>query len=217
MTAVERFVLVAQADTDTGAENVEAVPAGPDEQGETVGPDTGTEVEHGAAGEADAHAEPAIPEEVWLFVALAILFAMIYRPVRRAVLGALDQRAARIASQLDEAKRLREEAQAALAGFQRRQRDAMAEAEEIIAHARHEAERLRSDAAKHLEEALKRREGMAMDRIAQAEAQAMAEVRNMAVDVAITASRRLIADQLDSKRHAGLVDGAIADLSKKLH
>ena len=217
MTAVERFILVAQADTETGAEGVEAVPAGPDDQGETAGAETGTEVEQGVPAEAEAHAEPAIPEEVWLFVALAILFAMVYRPAKRAVLGALDQRAARIGSQLDEAKRLREEAQAALAGFQRRQRDAMAEAEDIIAHARHEAERLRADAAKHLEEALQRREAMAMDRIAQAEAQAMAEVRNMAVDVAISASRRLIAGQLDGGRQAGLVDSAIADLSKKLH
>lgn len=216
MSAVERFVLVAQADTETGGETVEAVPADTGGQGQTIGPETGTEVEH-AAAEAEAHAEPAIPEEAWLFVALAILFAMVYRPTKRAVLGALDQRAARIASQLDEAKRLREEAQAALAGFQRRQRDAMAEAEDIIAHARHEAERLRADAAKHLEEALQRREAMAMDRIAQAEAQAMAEVRNMAVDVAIAASRRLIADQLDGKRHAGLVDGVIADLPEKLH
>ena len=93
----------------------------------------------------------------------------------------------------------------------------MKEAEEIIAHARREAERLREQSAVALEEALKRREQMAMDRIAQAEAAAMTAVRSIAVDVAISASRQLIVDQLDESRGRALIDQSIADLDGKLH
>ena len=119
---------------------------------------------------------------------------------------------------MEEAQRLREEAQAALANFQRRQRDALGEAEEIIAHAKVEADRLRDHAAaEELEETLKRREAMAMDRIAQAESAATAEVRGVAVDVAIAAAREVIGTQLDKSKADSLVDESIKDLPNRLH
>ncbi len=164
---------------------------------------------------ADDHA--GIATEVWLVLALVVLILIAFRPAKRAILGALDSRADRIREELEEAQRLREEAQAALANFQRRQRDALGEAEEIIAHARAEADRLREHAAEELETTLKRREAMAMDRIAQAEAAATAEVRGVAVDVAISAAREVIAGQLDKTKASALVDDAIKDLPNKLH
>ena len=190
----------------------EGEPAG---EGET--PATGETV-----GVADDHGEAAddqagIATEVWLVLALAALILLAFRPAKRAILGALDSRADRIRDELEEAQRLREEAQAALANFQRRQRDAMGEAEEIIAHARAEADRLREHAAEELEATLKRREAMAMDRIAQAEAAATAEVRGVAVDVAISAAREVIGGQLDKSKANALVDDAIKDLPNKLH
>ena len=113
----------------------------------------------------------------------------------------------------------RDVAQAALASFQRKQRDALAEAEEIVAHARLEAERLREKALAELEETFKRRESQADDRIQQAQQAAAMEVRNSAVDVAVAATRRLIAQQLqkDAARSAALIDAAIEDLPKRLH
>ncbi|NNG04704.1 MAG: F0F1 ATP synthase subunit B [Inquilinus sp.] len=155
--------------------------------------------------------------ETWLILALIALIVIAFRPAKRAILGSLDGRAGRIRNELDEAHRLREEAQAALANFQRRQRDAMSEAEEIIGHARVEAERLRERVAAELDAGLKRREAIAMDRIAQAETAALAEVRAIAVDVSVAAARELIASQLDKNKADGLIDQAINDLPGKLH
>ena len=206
-----------------GAVPEEAV-AGGDEP--FAAPDQEASVDHGevTAEVGTAHDDAAVhepdtglPTEVWLVVALLVLFAIAYRTAKKAIVGALDARSARIKTELDDAQRLREEAQSALAGFQRRQRDAMTEAEAIIAHAREDAERVRQQALTDLEQLLKRREKLAMDRIAQAEANAAAEVRNIAVDVAIAASRRLIADSLDQKKAQALIDEAIADLPNRLH
>ena len=183
----------------------EAAGEGEAATGETVG----VADDPGAA--ADDHA--GIATEVWLVLALVALIVLAFRPAKRAILGALDSRADRIRDELEDSGCA---AQAALANFQRRQRDAMGEAEEIIAHARAEADRLREHAAEELEATLKRREAMAMDRIAQAEAAATAEVRGVAVDVAISAAREVIGGQLDKSKANALVDDAIKDLPNKL-
>jgi F-type H+-transporting ATPase subunit b len=206
-------VVIAQAETaEEAPATAEPAPVDYDDLSEEVQ----AEAEHGPEGE---YGEAAGGDwsYVWLLVALVILIVIAYRPAKRAILGALDARSARIKNELDEAQRLREEAQAALASFQRRQRDAMSEADEIIAHAREDAERMRKQALEDLEQVLARREQLAMERIDQAEANAAAEVRNVAVDVAIAASRRLIAEQMDQKRAQRLVDEAIADLPNRLH
>jgi F-type H+-transporting ATPase subunit b len=171
-----------------------------------------------AGHEADAaHAEEGISVEIWLLLALVILIAIAFKPARRAILGGLDERAARIRGELEEAARLREEAQTALAAIQRKQRDALGEAEEIIAHARQDAERIRAHALEELERTLARRQAMALDRIAQAEASAMAEVRNAAVDVAVAAARQVIASEIDAAADARLIDTAIEGLPAKLN
>ena len=129
----------------------------------------------------------------------------------------LDARAARIKAQLDEAEKLREDAQSLLAEYQRKQNAAAEEAAGIVAQAKSEAERIREQAQADLEQALKRREQQAVEKIAQAEAEALGEVRNQAVDLAMAASRRLLVDNLDEERAARLVDEAIKDLSDRLH
>ena len=157
--------------------------------------------------------------EVLMLIALVVLIGLAFKPFRRALISTLDSRAARIRHDLDEAQRLREEAQAEHAAFQRRQREALKEAEEIITHAHQEAERLRERTLADVEQALVRREKAAMDRIAQAEQAAAAEVRGLAVDVAVAAARQLIADQLarDSATGTALVKGAIDDLPTRLN
>jgi F-type H+-transporting ATPase subunit b len=181
-------------------------------------------VEHGkeAAQHAAAAAEHGsellfTTAEFWVAIALLILLYLIGRRVYRVVVVALDERAEKIKNRIDEASRLAEEAQTLLASYERKQRDAAEEAEAILAGARHEAERLSDDAKQDLERALKRREAQAMERITQAEKAAIAEVRARAVDVAIEATRRLLAERLTAKQADSLINAAIAELPKKLH
>jgi F-type H+-transporting ATPase subunit b len=155
--------------------------------------------------------------EFWVALAFIIFVAIAFKPARKAILSMLDDRAERIRGELEEAQRLREEAQSLLAGYQRRQRDALKEAEAIVAHAREEAERLRASAAAELESSMRRREAQAMDKIAQAETAAVQEVRNLTVDIAISASGQILAQRLDDGQSARLVDEAIKDLPKHLH
>ena len=153
----------------------------------------------------------------WVAIAFVAFIALVGKRVYAMITAGLDKRAEAIRTELDEAVRLREEAQALLAGYQRKQRDAVGEAEEIVEHAKAEAAHLAEQAEKDLEAALERRIKQAEEKIAQAEAQAVAEVRDLAVDVAIEATRQLIAKNLDETKTTTLVDEAIADLDEKLH
>jgi len=155
--------------------------------------------------------------EFWVTVATLIFAFFAFRPASKAVTSMLDDRSEKIRQELEEAQRLREDAQATLASYQRRQRDALKEAEDIIAHAREEAERLRLHAAAELDTSMKRREAQAMDRIAQAEALALQEVKSLTVDLAVAAGGRLLAQNLDAQQSAKLIDAAIADLPRNLH
>lgn len=155
--------------------------------------------------------------EFWVAVGFVILVVGAARPAWRAISTGLDARAEKIKATLDEAAKLREEAQHLLAEYQRKQRDAMKETEEIVAHAKVEAERLAAKASADLDVALKRREQMAIEKIAQAETEALREVREISVDLAVAAARALIADNLDDKRKGELVDEAIKELPNKLH
>ena len=155
--------------------------------------------------------------EFWILLAVVAFVIGVWKPARKAILGRLDARAARIRDELETARRLREEAQEALATYQKQQREAAAEAEAILAHARAEAERIAAQAARYLEETLERRQRLAKERIAQEEAKALAEIRSIAVDVAISAARQVIAASLDERRGAAMIDDAIAALPRQLH
>lgn len=155
--------------------------------------------------------------EFWVLVAFLVVLVLGLRKAQPTIAAGLDARAQRIRTELDEAQRLREDAERTLAEYQRKQRDALKEAEQIIAHAKEEAERAGRQAALDLEAALERRARQAEERIAQEEARAVAEVRNRAVDLAVAAARRLIADELDARAGGALIDEAIAALPKQLH
>lgn len=155
--------------------------------------------------------------EFWVLVAFVIFVALVWKKAKTAIFGALDERAEKIRRELEEAQRLREEAQALLAQSQRKQREALKEAEEIVSHAREEAERLRLTAEADLDAQMKRREAQALDKIAQAEASALQQVRDMTVDVAIEATRRILSERMDERQSAALVDDAIRGLPQNLH
>jgi len=173
-----------------------------------------------AAEHAAEHAEHVgffSDPETWVAITWLIVVGLLARPVFRAITAGLDLRREKIRARIDEAERLRTEAQDLLSSYQRKQREALAEAKDIVAHAKAEAERHALQATRDLEDLLKRREQQAMERIAQAEAEAVRDVRNTAVDIAIEATQRLIAGKLPADQAAALVDAAIKDLPNRLH
>ena len=155
--------------------------------------------------------------ELAVAIAFVIAIALVWKKVWLSLTRLLDERAAKIRADLDEAQKLKDEAQKTLGQFQRKQRDALQEAEAIIAHAREDATRLVARAKRDLEAALERRQRLAEEKIALAEAKALAEVRNAAVDVAIGAARHVIAERLGDAQRQALVDHAIAELPLRLN
>jgi F-type H+-transporting ATPase subunit b len=155
--------------------------------------------------------------EFWVLLAVVVFLIIVWKPGRRAIIGALDARAQRIKQELDAARNLREEAQQALAAYRKRQQEGAAEAQSIITHAKEEAERIAAQSLRDLDETLRRRQVLAQERIAQEEAKALAEIRSIAVDVAISAARQVIAASLDERRGAAMIDDAIAALPRQLH
>ena len=153
----------------------------------------------------------------WVAVAFVIFAAFMLWKVSDKITGALDDRSVGIKKELDDAAALREEAQALLASYQRKQRDALAEADDIVAQAKVEAERLAAEAEVALEAEIKRRTDMALEKITQAEAQVVQEVRNTAIDVAIKAAGSLIKENIDEAKAASLINESIGDIEGKLH
>jgi len=156
--------------------------------------------------------------EFWVAVAFVVFIGvLIYFGTHKMILDALDQRAVRIKAELDEARRLKDEAQALLAEYQRKKNDAEREAEGIIAGAKAEAERLAIEAKAKSEEFLARRTKLAETKIAQAEAQAVADVRNAAADAAIAAAERVLTDTVKGKLAEDLIGKGIAEVKAKLN
>lgn len=153
----------------------------------------------------------------WVALAFIIAVLVLFKPAGKMIVGGLDKRSDRIRDELDEARRLREEAQELLASYERKQREAEKEAEGIVAHAKEEAERLSRRAAAELEAQVARRRQQALDRIGQAESDAVREVRAAAVDLALKATRKLLAEKIGEEQQSKLVDEAIAEIGKRLH
>ena len=155
--------------------------------------------------------------EVWVAIGfVAIIAIFIWQGVPAMIARMLDARAAAIRAELDEATRLREEAAELLKSYRAKASAAEQEAETIVARAREDADRFATDARVQLKNQLARRTEMARERIAQAEAQAMAEIRSIAADAAAAAAEQLIAAHLDEKRSAALVADSVKQLSARL-
>jgi F-type H+-transporting ATPase subunit b len=154
----------------------------------------------------------------WVAISFGLFVALLaYFRVPALMTNALDQRSAQIAKELDDARKLREEAQALLASYQRRQRDAEQEAEGIVSQARAEAERIAEETKKSLGEQLERRTRQAEEKIEQAEAQALKEVRNVAAEVAIAAAQKVIGEKIDSARAETIAQNDIKDVASRLN
>jgi F-type H+-transporting ATPase subunit b len=155
--------------------------------------------------------------EFWLGVAFVTFIAVIAKPIAKAVSGALDKRSDDIAKSIDEAQALHAEAKSALETYKKKLAAAGHEASEIVANAEAEARRMRENAEAELVQILKRREELALEKIAQAEARATKDVRDAAIEVALTATRKLIAEGLSQARASALIDEAVKNLPKQLH
>lgn len=167
-----------------------------------------------AAGHGEVFYQTA---EFWVLVAFFMLIGAIGKNAYVHITAALDMRSEAIKEQIEEAAKLRDEAQEMLASFERKQRDAANEAKGIVEHAQKEASRIADHAVEELKKSLKRREQLAMERIAQAEAKAIEEVRTLAVDVTISATRRLLSEKMSSAKASSVIDGAIDELPEKLN
>jgi F-type H+-transporting ATPase subunit b len=154
----------------------------------------------------------------WATVALFIFIGIIvYLKVPGMLSRSLDERAARIRNELDEARRLREEAQQLLADYQRKRKEAEREAGDIVEVARREAEGIVRDAKARTEEYVARRNTMAEQKIAQAERDAVNEVRSRAVEIAVAAAGRVIADKVDDKLEADLFRRSLEDVKARMN
>jgi F-type H+-transporting ATPase subunit b len=151
----------------------------------------------------------------WVLISTILFVVIAFRKGRTPILGLLDARTARIKADLDEAARLRSEAQAVLNESQRKHRDALQTAQKIIDAAKDSADRMHKDAEKKLAESLQRRESQLLDRIARAEASAVQELRTEAADIAARAAEKLLHDNL-AKSGGKLVDDAIRELPGRL-
>ena len=153
----------------------------------------------------------------WVLVAFVMFIGLIGKKVWIAAGTSLDARAEKIKADLDEAEKLREEAQDLLAQYQRKQRDAAKEAGDVVEKARTEAEKYGLVAKENLEKALARREQLAIDRIAHAEKAAIEDIRRLAAEVAIEATRKLLADEMKGEIADKLIEQSISELPDKLH
>ena len=156
-----------------------------------------------------------ITPDISVAIAFVIFVVLVAWKGTKKLTASLDQRADAIRKQLDETQNLREEAQAALASYQRQQRDALAEADEIVAQAKADAERLKVQAENVLTATIKRREEQAVERIAQAEATAIKDVRDQAIELAIGVATKIITEKMTKTVQNELVKDASEDLIKK--
>jgi F-type H+-transporting ATPase subunit b len=159
-----------------------------------------------------------INAEFWVAVAFVLFVGLaIYMGAHRMLLDALDRRSARIRAELDEALRLKEEAQKLLAAYQGKHGEAEREAEAIIGSAKVEAERIAAEAKTKMEDFVARRSRMAEVKIAQAEAQALAEVRAAAAEAAVAAAERILTETAKGKAAEELIARGIQDVKTKLN
>ncbi len=156
--------------------------------------------------------------DVVVLISFVLFFAILYYyGVHTMLLGALDGRAERIRAELNEARKIREDAQAAFAELERRQKEVASQAEHIVAIAREEAELAAKKARTELAESVERRLRAAEEHIRMAEAEAIRDVRNRAVDVAIAAATRVISERLGPDRASTLVDESIKTVGQRMH
>jgi len=156
--------------------------------------------------------------ETWVALAFLCFLGLLgFVGVPKMLTKSLDERGARIKAELDEARKLKDEAAALLAEYRRKREQAEGEAQEIVAGAKAEADRLAIEARAKIEDFVARRTQMAETKIAQAEAQALADVRGAAAEAAVAAAEKILSEEAKGKLAAELIAKGIDDVRKKLN
>src|SRR5665213_1016826 len=154
----------------------------------------------------------------WALVSLVLFFVVVvYMKVPGTIGGGLDKRAATIRNELEQAKKLREEAEALLGEYQRKAKAAETEAAGIVEQAKREAVALAAEGKRRIEEYVESRTRLAETKIAQAEQQALQEVRALSADLAVAAAEKLLGERVQGEGAAALVARSIADVKTKLN
>ena len=152
----------------------------------------------------------------WVAVAFVVFVVLIFKPIKGALIGGLDAKIVEIRQEVEEAEKLREEAQSLLANYQRQQRQAIQDAEAIVTRAKEEAERYRFEADEAMKDMVRRQEEQSREKIIQAEAIAVQEIREMSVELAMAAAEKLLTDRLIDEEGSNLINQAIEDIPRKL-
>ena len=152
----------------------------------------------------------------WVAVSFVLFFVLLGSKLWKAGTGALDSRADGIRKRIDEANKLRLEAEARLKEAEVARTEAVKEAAELLARAKTEAARIATAAATEAAASAERRKQLAMQRIAAAEASAITEVRNTAADIAASATRAVLAETMDATTDGAMIDRSVADLPRAL-
>lgn len=156
--------------------------------------------------------------EFWVGIAFGVfVLILLYYRVPKLIAKSLDDRAEAIRKELDEARRLREEAQSLLADYQQKHRNVGQEADAILDQARREAEAFAHETRVSLKDTLERRTQQAEDKIARAETQAVDEVRAAAIEVAMAAAEKILREKMAGTAGASLIDQGIRDLKGRLN
>lgn len=153
----------------------------------------------------------------WVSIAFILMVALSAKKVSVIVVNALDKRSARIRQELEQAKKLRLEAEQILADYKKKQAEYLKEAEHMLAKARRDAEAYNRQAEIELKETLDARLKQAMDKISQEETKAIDEVRNHIVDISIAAARSIIVEHIGNISQEDLVKVVIGDIAHKIH
>lgn len=153
----------------------------------------------------------------WVAIAFLLFVGMTYKKIAGFLLRALDERSAKIAAELDEARRLREQAEALLADYKKKQAEYLREADAMLQKARQDADALSRQSEKELKETLDARMQQAMSKIAREEDAAIQEVRNHVVDIALAAARAVIVTHVGKLSQDELVKLALSDIERKIH
>lgn len=154
---------------------------------------------------------------VWFVISFLVFLGVAWKLGRGAVLAVLDGKIEAIKKDIETAENLRVEAQELLAQYQRKQRDALKDAEEIIENARKHSEENRKAAEAELEETMARREQQLKERLVRMEQAAIQEIKSYAAELALSATTQIITDKLDKKTNEKLVDQAIKDVGNNIH
>lgn len=178
--------------------------------------ETTTGTEHAPAaghGTGKVYEDPAFFVAVAFFIFIAIAAKYVWPIVGRG----LDDRSNKIREQLEQAARLREEAEALLKQYEKQQKQMLAEAKDIVENAKKDAKSIRENAAKDLKASLERRAAQAEENIARAEQQAVADMRTHLIEVATEATRGVVAKQLEGQKDDPAITRALAAIERQIH